>query len=77
MSYYGPVGIERWHPEAWCDDCSGPNIIWYAPSDLWNRVARRENGSDPMLCPICFVRRAEDAGVKTAWSVEPEERSGA
>lgn len=42
------------------------------PSGIWNKVARRD-GADPMLCPVCFIMRAERAGFdKSAWRVEPE-----
>lgn len=61
------------HPEAICEQCGGPNVTWCAPNDLWNRVARRQDGSDPMLCPRCFIIRAEAAGInKSAWVVMPE-----
>ena len=67
--------IEEDHPEATCDDCSGPNGVWFAPNRLWNRVARRSDGSDPMLCPRCFIVRAEAIGIpkigSSAWMVVP------
>lgn len=61
------------HPEDTCEDCGRDNVTWFAPSKLWNDVARREDGSDPMLCPICFIKRAEAAGQKIqAWQLAPE-----
>ncbi len=61
------------HPEDICGDCGGPNVTWFAPNDLWNRVARKPDGSDPMLCPTCFIVRAEAAGISgSAWMVVPE-----
>lgn len=53
-----------------CDDCNGPNSPpWFAPSDLWNRVVGNEGG---MLCPRCFIRRAQSAGVDGVWRVAPD-----
>ncbi len=60
------------HPEAICDDCGGTNVTWFAPSYLWNKVARRLDGTDPMLCPRCFIIRAEAMGINdSAWMVVP------
>jgi hypothetical protein len=60
-----------------CDDCGQNNPVWFAPVALWNRVVGGpEAKGDPggVLCPICFIRRAEGAGVRpTAWIVQPEE----
>ncbi len=59
--------------EAICDDCNGPNVTWFAPNDLWNRAAREPDGTDPMLCPRCFIIRAKAVGIKgSAWFVVPE-----
>lgn len=58
------------HPEHRCDRCGGRNISpWYADSDVWNRVA----GDWSILCPICFSKLAEEAGIKpTAWRLSME-----
>lgn len=58
------------HPEDHCDKCGGPNICWFAPSELWNKVvADRHN----ILCPICFVKLAEATGFDSAaWQVSQE-----
>lgn len=62
------------HPEAKCEGCGRENVVWFAPSDLWNAVARRADGTDPMLCPVCFVKKAEAVGhSKAAWRVQPED----
>jgi hypothetical protein len=61
------------HPEAVCDDCGGANVIWSAPSDVWNKVCR-PNGeivADPMLCPTCFAVRAKRAGLDVSWTLSP------
>lgn len=62
------------HPEDTCEDCGRDNVVWFTPSDLWNAVCRPQGyQSDPMLCPVCFIRRAEALGiVPTAWRVIPE-----
>ena len=63
------------HPEAICEECGGPNVTWFTVSDLWNKVARRPDGSDPMLCPVCFIIHAERMGInKSAWEIKPEGR---
>lgn len=55
------------HPEDFCDDCGRRNIAWFVVNDAWNRVIRRgldaaSRPPDPMLCPSCFVLRAEAQG---------------
>ena len=66
------VGLLPEHPEATCGTCGGDNVCWFAPSSIWNSVARRD-GTDPMLCPRCFIKLAESHGYnKAAWRVEPE-----
>lgn len=63
--------IEENHPEATCQDCNGPNIVWFAANGLWNRVM---GGPDGVVCPGCFVRRAEGMGVnRHAWELRQEE----
>jgi len=52
-------------------DCGGPNPVWFAPNALWNLViGGPEAQGDPggFYCPVCFIGRAEAAGVRpTAW----------
>jgi hypothetical protein len=63
------------HPEATCEECGRENVTWFAPSKLWNKVCRANRGStaDPMLCPVCFIKRAEAAGYNgQTWKVAPE-----
>jgi hypothetical protein len=56
-----------------CDDCGRPSLVWFAPNDLWNRVQGGPDATDDpggMLCPYCFIMKAEKSGVKpTAWIV--------
>lgn len=61
------------HPEAICDKCGRENVTWFVRSDLWNAVARKSDGADPMLCPVCFITEAEAKGHNaTAWEIVPE-----
>lgn len=66
--------IEAGHPEAVCEECGCKNVTWFAPSDIWNAVVRTlYRNPDPMLCPTCFIRRAEAAGYNAdPWKVAPE-----
>ena len=59
-------------PESYCHRCGGPNVIWYAPSPLWNEVMRDGdiNGPwkwDEIICPTCFAVLCIDAGVATTF----------
>lgn len=58
------------HPEDHCQRCGGPNVIWFAPNELWNRVVGSPNG---ILCPVCFIKMAEAMGISTTWRLEPED----
>jgi len=59
-----------------CQDCAGHNPVWFAPSPDWNFVIGGPDAKgDPggMLCPNCYIRRAEAAGLRpTAWIVSQE-----
>ena len=67
----GPQSADRVpHPEAFCQRCGRPNIVWFAPNEIWNRV----NPAEGILCPVCFVLSAEDAGIRpTGWMLAPRE----
>lgn len=57
--------------EAICERCGRDNIVWYAPNDVWNRVMPDDGG---ILCPVCFVQAAEQAGIApTVWRLIPAE----
>lgn len=66
------------HPEGFCEHCGRVNVVWFAPSPIWNKVVREPNGgADVMLCPTCFVQLAEIAGIRsTGWAVIPERSVG-
>ncbi len=56
-----------------CMDCRTPVISWRAPNALWNLVmGGPEANDDPggIVCPNCFLIRAEAAGISpAAWLV--------
>lgn len=65
------------NPEDRCHRCGGPNVVWFAPSPLWNQVMRGGsiNGVAPwsgIVCPTCFVQLAEAAGVASMWRLSAE-----
>lgn len=60
------------HPEDYCHKCGGPNVVWFAPNSLWNKSVREANQPE-ILCPVCFVRLAEAAGVQAVWEVAPQQ----
>lgn len=59
-----------------CTECGQPNPVWFAPNEVWNRVIGGPEATDDpggFLCPLCFIRRAEAAGiVPAAWVLSPE-----
>ena len=58
--------------EAICQECGGPNVVWFAPNPIWNLAV--DNERQLILCPVCFVVRAEARGINpTAWVVSPED----
>lgn len=57
------------HPETICQDCHGPNIVWFVDNETWNRVMGGDGG---IICPVCFVKRAESVGISDAWHLTPE-----
>lgn len=62
-----------------CYRCGGENVIWSAPSPLWNKVMRGNDiNGDPqyhdLVCTRCFIVLAFEAGIEGRWrlSVTPE-----
>lgn len=70
---YPPSVSTEPHPEDFCQECGRPNAKpWFTPSDVWNRVMRN-GGPEPIICPICFIARADKAGIIcTGWELRPE-----
>ena len=67
---------ERGEPrELLCMVCNHDYPVWFAPSDLWNRVVRTPAGSDrwPFLCPTCFGMKANEAGVGAVFVLQEAE----
>ncbi len=61
--------MDKNHPEAVCNRCGCPNIVWHVENTLWNRVHKNYS----ILCPICFVQLAESIGViPPSWLLIPK-----
>lgn len=57
-----------------CEDCGCQMLAWFAPNMIWNRVIGGPDAQyDPggVLCPSCFIKRAERAGIIDIWKVAP------
>lgn len=55
--------------ESRCERCGGPNVTWFAPSEIWNAACPDSD----IVCPVCFCKAAECAGFnKHAWRIAPE-----
>jgi hypothetical protein len=59
-----------------CGNCGSINPVWFAPNVLWNLVIGGPEATDDpggILCPACFIERAESRGIApTAWELRPE-----
>lgn len=62
-----------------CRRCGGQNVVWCAPSPLWNMVMRGNDiDGNPLfgdlVCMACFVALADDLGLSGQWrlSLTPE-----
>ncbi len=60
-----------------CHRCRLVNVVWTAPSPLWNAVMRGGtiNGPelfDGIVCPACFAELAETHGVADTWRLTAE-----
>ncbi len=72
---------EKWESRPWqaqhgdtvCDDCGGANPVWWVDTKLWFTVV---GGHAGILCPACFISKAEDMGIGTsgAWQLYPPAR---
>lgn len=53
------------HDESRCQKCYGPNPVWSADNELWNRAMGNEGG---FLCPRCFIDTFEAVtGERIVW----------
>lgn len=55
-----------------CKACGGDNPVWSANNELWNKVNGSPNG---ILCPTCFVKMANEAGIKM-FGIKPQQEEG-
>lgn len=62
------------HPEDFCQQCGGPNFVWFAANDVWNKVIPERVG---VLCPRCFAERAKRVGFGVAWELVPQREPAA
>jgi len=68
------------HPEHYCDECGDPNVSWSVAPEHWTEAmgapAGSGEGPNPVLCPVCFVRRWERVtGLTASWDMEPNPRT--
>lgn len=61
--------MDKDHPEYICGLCGGKNIVWYAPSPLWNHVVR-QRGKPEVLCPDCFDDLCNDLDITIIFKTE-------
>ena len=54
------------HPEDFCQECKLPNPTWYAPNLLWNKLCEPVE----IICPTCFQKRADKAGINLVFTTE-------
>ena len=64
--------------ESVCHRCHGPNIVWSAPSPLWNEVVRAGDINargpyDEIICPTCFCVLAQEQDVAFGWRLIAEQ----
>lgn len=59
------VTVGTW-PGELCQECGRKYypVIWHAPDELWLAVHGSSGG---LLCPLCFVRKAEAKGIDVDW----------
>ncbi len=63
-----PVGVGA--PAEICQNCHQAYGVWFAANEVWNKVIPDRVG---MLCPNCFINRAERQGFEcTGWQLVPE-----
>ena len=51
-----------------CQDSARHNPVWFAANELWNKVIPERVG---VLCPSCFIKRADKIIVNTGWQLIP------
>ncbi len=69
MNMTAVIMREPWKPsdgDTKCQKCFGLNPVWYCDSLMWNTVMGNDGG---ILCPTCFMLKAQAAGSCTLWEV--------
>ena len=54
------------HPENFCWQCGHPNVTWYAPNELWNKLCKGYE----IICPRCFQDRADKDGINLIFTIK-------
>jgi len=57
-----------------CHECGQWNPCWFTANEIWNKVTPDRSG---ILCPSCFLRRAEKVIPNTGWELLPENSAAA
>lgn len=76
MSEAAPTLPEEMRGDGPCMDCGTHDTpVWFTDNVFWNAVVggpgtRYDPGG--LLCPICFIRRAETVTAPTGWKLTPE-----
>jgi hypothetical protein len=53
-----------------CENCHQAYGVWFVANEFWNLIIPERTG---MLCPNCFIARAERVAIKvTGWQLVPE-----
>jgi hypothetical protein len=54
-----------------CQECARINPVWWVQHEIWNKVMH--GSKEAIVCPPCFIRHAEAAGVgrRGAWQLYP------
>lgn len=55
------------HGSELCQECGRRynDFLWHAPTPLWMELVGHYGG---LLCPRCFERKADAAGIRTMWT---------
>jgi len=53
-----------------CNDCKSENIVWFTDNVFWDIIMKGDKSK--ILCPQCFVIRAEKVYKPTGWRLIPE-----
>lgn len=55
-----------------CQSCGGWNPVWSVQNGLWNLVYDPTDERECVVCPVCFIRDAQDKVPRpNRWRVSP------